>query len=656
MSQKSRPELPAVWPRPQSIETTPGTTELSADVRLSTLNVVPFMRKTMRSIFTEAGVRVVANKKRFVINVEVVEPGRFDLAAIPEAARGEFYEMTVADNVVTVRAPTQLGAIWGTQTFADIFALHGTDRIVPNCRIRDWPTCRCRGVSVAAGWTCARMRLDEWSVLVDRLATAKVNTLMLDLFGPGGAGQPPQPEFLMVPFPSAPDFKTENALTWSKLAEPQPGTDTLPPVMQAEGFLGQVVSYGQERGVGVVPVLDFAGPSAVLTKAFPVLAAAGGNGAICLSSAAARECIEKLYSEFVGLYFPQGLAFLGLRGEAFTGAASACSCKACRAQPPREAGAAYVAWLAGMLATKGVHSLVIPGEMILDAAGKPSERAFDALKKAADRLVIRWAVPPSDPAKFAAVLAKTAKAGMRNWVLPVTEAPNWAEYPALLKAVAAAVPLAASAHVQGVVTATVPDAGWVSLDRTLAAVAWNPTGFGKTGPLPVQRRSARYAGIQPQLDAAREQFLAAAAKLPVALGRPLPKDSAGVDTWLKDALAELAKGKDDAKHPRLTVISESASKVIELLRPLISTEEGALPLPDEFKALLGEAAQIRALAGVLALLRDAKKGKEKEAGAQAAKLVTAAMAEMPGRKASGQLPHVMGGLCALRSFLAAGAK
>jgi hypothetical protein len=55
--------LPGVIPRPKKIIVGKGNCDLSKDVRLTTSNVLPLQRKTMRSVFNAAGIKVVANKK-----------------------------------------------------------------------------------------------------------------------------------------------------------------------------------------------------------------------------------------------------------------------------------------------------------------------------------------------------------------------------------------------------------------------------------------------------------------------------------------------------------------------------------------------------------------------------------------------------------------
>ena len=100
---------------------TGGDSNLSIDVRLSTSNVSPSQRKAIRSILTDVGVRVVANKKTYVIEAKVEEESAFDLSDVPVAGRREYYELKIHGSKVTVRAPEQEGTVWAAQTLATLF-------------------------------------------------------------------------------------------------------------------------------------------------------------------------------------------------------------------------------------------------------------------------------------------------------------------------------------------------------------------------------------------------------------------------------------------------------------------------------------------------------------------------------------------------------
>ena len=84
MSSRRHFDFPELFPQPKQITILEGDSELSNDIRLVTSNVLPLQRKAIRSILTAAGVKVVANKKRYVVEATVSSPDDFDLADVPE--------------------------------------------------------------------------------------------------------------------------------------------------------------------------------------------------------------------------------------------------------------------------------------------------------------------------------------------------------------------------------------------------------------------------------------------------------------------------------------------------------------------------------------------------------------------------------------------
>ena len=151
------PPFSGIVPEPQQIRILEGQTELSSDVRLVTNNVLPLQRKGMRGVLTVAGVRVVANKKKFIIEAQVVPADQLDMSGVPERSRGEYYELELRDNRVYIRTAGQPDALWGTQTLAEVYRAAGAGAVIPNMLIRDWPDLPNRGVYVECKWGPDRM-------------------------------------------------------------------------------------------------------------------------------------------------------------------------------------------------------------------------------------------------------------------------------------------------------------------------------------------------------------------------------------------------------------------------------------------------------------------------------------------------------------------
>ncbi|NLF94047.1 MAG: hypothetical protein GX564_09190, partial [Oligosphaeraceae bacterium] len=149
--------IPELFPQPKQLALNEGTSDLSIDVRLSTTNVLPLQRKAVRSILSAAGVRVVANKKKYVVEARVDQPADFDLSGVPEACRKDYYELEIAGSEVYIRSPYQDGMVWASQTLASLFSRLIAGQTVPNLSIRDWPTMPVRGIFIENKWGPDRM-------------------------------------------------------------------------------------------------------------------------------------------------------------------------------------------------------------------------------------------------------------------------------------------------------------------------------------------------------------------------------------------------------------------------------------------------------------------------------------------------------------------
>jgi hypothetical protein len=372
--------VPGFFPEPKHVELLGGDSELSQDVRLVTSNVLPLQRKAMRGILTGAGVRVVANKKKYVIEASVVDPAELDLADVPEAARDEYYELEVSGSLVFIRTASQAGALWGTQGVAHIYRALARGAVIPNLLIRDWPSLPNRGIFVENKWGPDRMTLGDWRQVIDRLAALKMNRIGVGLYGCWGRCRFENrlTEFLMTPVPEhEEDLVNEHALRWYSPAEDAWQEETYRPRMAEEDFFGEVVAYGREKGVTVIPFVNSLGHNTLIPRMLPEISAKDAEGrpvgvGYCLSNPKTREFIETYYGGIIERYFPDGIEYFHIQMDEVYGDypdpddphredSPWCRCPECSKATPEDLLRDYISWLLTMLTEKGVGR-VIPRE------------------------------------------------------------------------------------------------------------------------------------------------------------------------------------------------------------------------------------------------------------------------------------------------------
>ena len=431
-------ELPELLPQPKHIRQLDGMTELSADVRLVTINVYPLQRKAIRSILSSVGVRVVANKKKFVVDAKVEPKENFELEEVPVEVQKDYYELTVKGSEVFIRAPHQDGTVWASQTLATLFTLFLQGRQLPNLFIRDWPAVPVRGVLMEANPARERMIQPDWCQVIDLLSALKYNLLCLEIYGTESGNRfqglnYPQ-ESLCFAIPSQENLKTTCHLDWYSAAKGRWfHEDYLPFLREKEEGFAELLAYGAEKGISIVPVFSSLGANTFLPRCVPEISAKDSAGkttgaGYCTSSEKTRAFLSNFYGSFLEKYYPAGVEYFHLRMDELRpeyanpqnpskAMPSECKCKACAKKKPEALFQDYLLWLTGFLVSKGVQKVVLWGERA-QANGLTTDASFAKKLAAAglkDRLVLHWRselnTGKADPALKAAAKAK----GFSTW-------------------------------------------------------------------------------------------------------------------------------------------------------------------------------------------------------------------------------------------------
>lgn len=372
------PSFLITLPEPRDIVLTGGMAELSEDVRLVTFNVAPLYRKTMRTVLAAAGIRVVANKKKFIIDVRVDKAETFSFKDVPAAARDEYCEVEVQGNALTIRTASQIGALWGSHTIAGIYRARSRGIAIPNLRIRDWPDARFRGAFVRSLWGLDRMVPEEWMYLFERLAGVKLNAVGIPVDGGRSAAAPETVSAgLLVPFAGQDACQREVQISWYSPALKTWRTDTCLPRFHGENVLALLLGMARENGLTPFPVISGLGERTALPRLLPAISALGADGkpageAFCLSAPETRTLLAAFYTGLLpGFAVPdtQPLGFLvqlGLPPGATLdrkGAGGWCACAKCRKKTPAQLVQEHLLWLGRLLHERGVQRLMIADEL-----------------------------------------------------------------------------------------------------------------------------------------------------------------------------------------------------------------------------------------------------------------------------------------------------
>ncbi len=628
--------IPGLFPEPKEVALIGGTTDLSQDVRLVTSNVLPLQRKAMRGILAEAGVRVVANKKKYVIEAAVEDESAFDLGDVPEAARAEYYEITLRDSVVTMRTPTQTGALWATQTVGAIFRTFVRGHVLPNLRIRDWPTLPDRGIFVECKWGPDRMKLADWCLVIDRLSALKMNRLGVGLYGCWGncrfEGTPT--EFLQVPVPNHEELRKEHRLRWYSPDFSRWNEATYLSPMFEENFLAEVVNYGREKGVTVIPFVNSLGHNTLIPRLLPAVSAKDKKGkplgiGYSIADPATRRFLEEFYGSIIERYFQGGIEFFHIQmdevwpdypdpddphREVSPWCEAPVSAKRSREENLRD----YILWLVSMLTARGVRHVVMWNDQLTRHMQVLDENFVRALEKAGlkNRLILHWWWYSNDKLDEKTRVKIGADLGLEGWVAPMTCYFNWSRYDYRRPNIERMLAMAHAEGARGAVSYSVHDPSHADHEALLAGYAWSGMGAG-TQEQVVARWAECFGPARDTYLEALGKLVKAATEYP-ALGhcyhytytycgkdRPWPRPYPG------EALDALAALKDPKLPARLREAATVAREAAAGFSAVLATPD----LPETPKAaarsLRAEACRIDGLASVFAFLVELRKGKPK---------------------------------------------
>jgi len=449
----------------------------------------------VEEILSAAGVHLKEDAKTTV----EVRVGDMDAPGISEDVRDESYELEVQDRRVSIRAAAPRGALWGLHTLVDIYRAAARKAEIPALAIRDWPGLAHRGIFVENKWGPDRMARGDWFLVVDRLAALKMNALGIGLYGCwGNCRYEDWPtEFLMVPVPGHPELKTEKRLRWYSPGKGRWISETYLPRIFEEDFLGEVVAYGRDRGVTVIPFVNSLGHNTMIPRLVPEIAAKDADGTprgvgYCLSSPRTRAFIEGFYGSVAERYFPGGAEFFHIQmdevwpdhpdpHDPHRRVNPWCQCPECSARKQEENLQDYVLWLVEMLTRKGVGKVVMWNDQLTRHMDALDESFVDRLKDAGlgDRLILHWWWYSNEELNEKTRVAIGKKLGLPGWVGPMTCYFNWQMYSPRLKNIELMLTMAHDEGGEGAVSYSVHDPGWADHEMLLAGYAWNFEAAGK---------------------------------------------------------------------------------------------------------------------------------------------------------------------------------
>ncbi|GEM_PF-5733003 len=658
MATNRRFEIAELFPQPKEVILGEGISELAMDVRLSTSNVLPVQRKALRSILMLAGVRVVANKKKYVVDAQVLGPEAFDLSKVPAALQHDFYELEVKDSEVFIRTPYQDGMVWAAQTLAILFGMMFNGRAVPNMVIHDWPVVPNRGLILDANWGTERMASLDWFQALDSMSAMHLNLCGISIYDCCSSIRTSQSdrssEFLLTnihlePGPNEPASKSRFRY-YNVKYDRWYDRDDSPSLVENDNF-EEVQVYGRERGVKIFPVMNLMGHSTLLPRLIPALSACDEKGkptgyGLCLSSPAAKKALEEFIGSFLERYYEDGVEYFHLGfddlSDIYPHAADAlpesvwCKCSKCKKASHSKLFAQFLRWIVDFLTSKGVEKVVfytdelLQGEKLLGA----DLEALLKDKDFASKIILDWEdlgnetkskVWKSNDPKFKNVTA---------WQTPLANRGNYGAFSRNLENVDAVVARALKEKSDGVIARGQYDPAYLEQLALLGVRCWETPDWKEDTIDALRKRWAelkwggvadRYLEVLDRLAALSNDSVHQLLLTWNYLGiRPGAKKDF-LKAYPADALDALAAKK--VTTAQVQKMADEAVALVEMTAGLMGEERWDDLHRISLQSILASAQRIRIQAEFFVTLLKVKEALSKKSGGSAAaqKLLTAAI-------------------------------
>lgn len=343
----------------------------------------------------------------------------------------EAYRLELTASGGNLTAASSAGIFAGCQTLRQL--LHGQPATLPALQIIDWPDLRYRGLYVESKWGPDLMTLADWRDLIDYMASLKLNSLGIGVYGCwvvqyGGQTT----EFMLLPFPDQPELTTPKTLRYYTPSTQSWQTLTYLPRMATEDFFGEVVAYGKANNVIVRPHFNAPGHNTLIPRAYPEVSAQDADGTplgygFCLTNPRTYELLFALYDSVVERYLrPHAIDWFHIGLDEVTGYMGIdpnkpfemlepwCHCPTCREQTNAYLLQSYTVRVCAHLKEQGINHITLWNDG-LDRLGGLNETFGQMLDAAGLRanVVVQW-WRYQEP-----TLIPRPELGLRAWVTPM---------------------------------------------------------------------------------------------------------------------------------------------------------------------------------------------------------------------------------------------
>ena len=309
----------------------------------------------------------------------------------------EAYGLTISGDGAVITGYGESGLLYGVVTFCQLWRWSSEDAFLPAIEVFDYPEMSRRGFSFESRYGMNVMEKEDWFDAIDNCVNRKLNSITICLYGCWRiqyAGQPSQE--LFYPIPDHPELQRPATVRYYSPSEGKwIDYQKLPPIF-SQNFFAELVKYGKEHGVTVVPAFNSMGHNSYIPAEIPDLSAKTETGeasqtGYCTNNENLYKFLFKLYDDIIdNCLKPNGVeefsigmdevrAEVGLNAvDPFKVRSPWCKCEKCRNMDRGDLFMNYVVRCTKYLVSRGIKTVGICADMLLGF--KSQSDAMEPLK------------------------------------------------------------------------------------------------------------------------------------------------------------------------------------------------------------------------------------------------------------------------------------
>ena len=255
-----------------------------------------------------------SNSANFTGEIEVCVQLSENVPSKVKKNSDQAYKIETSDKKISLIGYGELGISYAITSFLQLIENDNNELFVPKICVIDYPDLKTRGHFMESRFGSNLMTLDDWKDVVDDMVSKKMNQLAVALYGcwciqyDGIVSN-----YVYVNIPKYPKIKSDVINKYYSPKNRKWINETVEVPMAKDDFFGDLIKYGKENGVEVMPLWNSYGHNVLIPTVYPETAPIQEDGtpskvAFCITSPKTKRLLFDIYDHIIDTYLkPNGI-------------------------------------------------------------------------------------------------------------------------------------------------------------------------------------------------------------------------------------------------------------------------------------------------------------------------------------------------------------